>query len=207
MDGLILMGLSPVSLKVSRNDAERSQALGQSYVPQGSAPVDSVEIGKAVREPEEFERILLGRRPDGDTSSQQPSLATMLEAIRQYISDALERARERDAEYFKKLEELAERLKDVRGADTVKAAGELIGALKPDAKDEFVAGVEKLADTAEKPVQSSGSRSVELTELKLAVDKQVDRGVSVRFEGLRLELKGSANSTAKEPEAAVTISS
>jgi len=207
MDGLVLMGLSPVSLKVSRNDAERSQALGQSYVPLGSAPVDSVEIGKAVREPEEFERILLGRRPDGDTSSQQPSLATMLEAIRQYISDALERARERDAEYFKKLEELAERMKDVRGADTVKAAGEMVGALKPEAKDEFVAGVEKLAGAAEKSVQPSGTRSVELTELKLAVDKHSERGVEVRFEGLKLELKGPAAGASKTPEAVVSIPS
>ncbi|MCW8129554.1 MAG: hypothetical protein KIS92_04140 [Planctomycetota bacterium] len=192
MDGMVLMGLSPVSLKVQQNDAERSVALGQAFLKPSSDPVDSIQIGTAVKEPDEFERILLGQRQDPDAEQQPPSLATMLEAIRAYITEALDRAKDEDEAYFRRMEELTEKLHEIKGSDTVKSAGDMVGALAPDSKDDFLKAIGSLSEKAQEQKGRVESQSIEMSGLQLSVAKGDKRGVEVHFEGVNLELKGHA---------------
>lgn len=199
---MVLMGLSPVSLKVKQNDAERTVALGQAFLSPTSGPVDSIQIGSAVKEPDDLEGILLGNKQDPEGEQAAPSLATMLEAIRAYITEALDRAKNDDEEYFKRMEAFMERLKDIKGSDTIKSTGEMVGALAPDSKNDFLNAIGELSDKAGEQKDKVDTQSVELSGLQLSVAKGDKRGVEVHFEGVNLELKGH---TAGKPDTKATF--
>lgn len=147
VDGMVFSNVPSNAADVGRPERVEAPPPGSVFAADAAGPVDTIEISNAVRRMDELDALRLGNIEGGKGGLiRLPSLATLLEDIRNFLDTNLHSMREAHPALFQRLRQVSAKLDAaaVSGADQLLPLGDMVAAAAPDRFAAFVDGAEEL---------------------------------------------------------------
>ena len=197
MDGLTFSGLTSASLRVFTADRGGESNPAVSFVPSHDGPVDSVEIATAVRRPEDYDDVRMALEKQLFPERIPTSLWGLLEAIKQFYQDALQKAQEERPDFFDKLKDVSEKFIGAKDSQDLETMGQLVAASSPEDMDKFLGAAEELAQKvlgqdAQEPGRSPEGLEFKTSDVTLSIQPQGEGRVAVQFEGAKVQVQDTS---------------
>lgn len=197
MDGLTFSGLTSASLRVFTADRGGENSPAVAFVPSREGPVDSVEIANAVRQPEDYDAVRTALEREMNPERMPGSLWGLLEAIKQFYEEAIQKAHEARPDFFERLNELSHEFLGAKDAQDLETMGQLVAASSPEDMDKFLAAAEEMAhkllgqgSEVQEPGKGPEGLSFKTSDVTLSIQPQGEHRVAVQFGGAKMVVQG-----------------
>lgn len=200
MDGLTFSGLTSASLRVFTADRGGETSPAVAFVPSREGPVDFVDIANAVRQPEEYDAVRTALERELSPERIPGSLWGLMEAIKSFYEEALQKAREERPDFFEKLKDVTDKFLGAENAQEMETVGQLVAASSPEDMDKFLAAADEMArkllgpdSQVQEPGKGPQGLKFTASDVTISIQPQSEKSVTVQFQSAKLTAQKNAS--------------